>query len=103
MALTPRSPVDSRPGRAPASAARRRADPGPSAKRREATILSRCAATKRWTPDHAMALRATRSGVREVIVRYPPCAPGICGPAPDVDAGEQEQPHDVDEVPIPGG
>src|SRR5690242_19453009 len=23
--------------------------------------------------------------------------------APNVDAGEQEQPHDVDEVPVPGG
>ena len=50
--------------------ARRSDDPGPSRQFREATTSSRFAASFSWTPDHAMALRATRSGVRAVRKRY---------------------------------
>src|ERR1700722_13282296 len=28
---------------------------------------------------------------------------GVRAPTPDIDAGKQEQPHDVDEMPVPGG
>src|ERR1700730_17909632 len=28
---------------------------------------------------------------------------GFCAVPPDIDADEQEQPHDVDEMPVPGG
>src|SRR5262249_45184326 len=55
------------PGRAPASEARRRADPGSSAKRRAATILCGFAAILSWTPDLATALRAARSGARKAV------------------------------------
>ena len=44
-----------------------------------------------------------RAALLIALLRRSVAAGRRAAPAPDVDAGEQEQPHHVDEVPVPGG
>src|SRR5436189_3849152 len=49
------------------------------------------------------ATRPPFSSVSQKSMSAGCCRRVMCGAAPDVDASEQEQPHHVDEVPVPGG